>query len=181
MAEIQTYPDGTPVAGDKVPFVEDPDGAAALKLAPWSAFGGGGGGGGGAVLASASVNNATQQNPGGAGGPTPVDAALTVTFAAPASGRVTVMLQAAAYGNPGDSGTHWLLTAAGTPVANTSKFITALGVGNLMAYSVLIPVTVTPAASYTWAWAAKGSHASGGYATTYGGIYGAAVMMVFAA
>lgn len=33
MAEIQTYPSGTPVAGDKVPFVSDPTGSPALKLA----------------------------------------------------------------------------------------------------------------------------------------------------
>lgn len=33
MAEIHTYPDGTPVAGDKFPFVADPGGTPALKLA----------------------------------------------------------------------------------------------------------------------------------------------------
>jgi hypothetical protein len=47
MAEIQTYPDGTPIAGDKVPYVADPDGTPALMNADASVFLGGGGGGGG--------------------------------------------------------------------------------------------------------------------------------------
>lgn len=42
MAEIQTYPAGTPVAGDLVPYVSDPAGTPALKLADASALGGGG-------------------------------------------------------------------------------------------------------------------------------------------
>jgi hypothetical protein len=43
--EIQDYPDGTPSAGDKIPFVEDPAGTPALKLADLADVGGGGGGG----------------------------------------------------------------------------------------------------------------------------------------
>lgn len=45
MAEIQTYPSGTPVTGDVVPYVSDPAGTPALKLADISAFSGGGGAG----------------------------------------------------------------------------------------------------------------------------------------
>ena len=178
MAQIETYPDGTPAGTDKIPYVEDPAGTPALKLVEVSSLGGGGGS---SLLASASLNNVTQQNVGGSSGPTIVDAALTVTVTAPPSGSVIVMLQAAAYGNPGDSGVHWLLMAAGSAVAGTTKFVTALGVANLMAYSVLIPLDgLTPGDSYTWEWGGTGSYAGGGYATTYGGAFGAAVMVVLA-
>lgn len=40
MAEIQTYPSGTPVAGDKFAYISDPAGAPALKLADVGASGG---------------------------------------------------------------------------------------------------------------------------------------------
>lgn len=39
MPEIQTYPSGTPVAGDKIPYVSDPAGSPALKLADASLVG----------------------------------------------------------------------------------------------------------------------------------------------
>lgn len=42
MAEIQTYPDGTPADGDKVPYVADPGGTPALMLADVADLGGGG-------------------------------------------------------------------------------------------------------------------------------------------
>jgi hypothetical protein len=41
VGEIQEYPDGTPAAGDKVPFVSDPAGTPALMLADVSDLGGG--------------------------------------------------------------------------------------------------------------------------------------------
>lgn len=62
MAEIQTYPDGTPVLTDKVPYVADPGGLPQLKLAPVSAIGGGAGvavfgdGSDGDVIVNAPVN-----------------------------------------------------------------------------------------------------------------------------
>lgn len=40
MAEIQTYPSGTPAPGDKVPYVSDPTGSPALKLADMGSLGG---------------------------------------------------------------------------------------------------------------------------------------------
>lgn len=46
MPEIQTYPDGVPAAGDKIPYVADPSGAPTFKLADLSDVGAGGGGGG---------------------------------------------------------------------------------------------------------------------------------------
>ena len=52
MAEIQTYPDGTPAPADKVPYISDPAGTPALKLAEVSALGSGGGGGGDSVPAT---------------------------------------------------------------------------------------------------------------------------------
>lgn len=177
MPEIQTYPDGTPTGGDKVPYVEDPAGTPALKLADASALGGGGGG---SVLALATINHATQQNI--TNPTTVVNASLSVTFIAPASASVVVILQASAYGNPGDSATHWRLVEGGTVVANTSKVISAVASGSQTPYMVLIPVDgLIPGVAYTWDWGHTGSYPGGGYATVYGGIYGAAVMMVLAA
>lgn len=43
MAEIQSYPTGTPTGTDQVPYIEDPAGTPALKLAAVSDLGGGGG------------------------------------------------------------------------------------------------------------------------------------------
>jgi hypothetical protein len=55
MAGIETYPDGTPAAGDRIPYVEDPAGTPALKLVDVADLAGGGSGG--ALLASSGDPN----------------------------------------------------------------------------------------------------------------------------
>jgi len=55
MAGIETYPDGTPAAGDRIPYVEDPAGTPALKLVDVADLAGGGGSG--ALLASSGDPN----------------------------------------------------------------------------------------------------------------------------
>lgn len=45
MAQIETYPDGSPSPGDKFPYVEDPSGTALLKLVDVADLPGGGGAG----------------------------------------------------------------------------------------------------------------------------------------
>lgn len=109
-----------------------------------------------------------------------VNAALTVTFTAPASGDVLVKLCAFAYGVVADSSVTWCMLSGGTEV--TDAFIYATQIATQLPYNLTFPVTgLTPGASYTWVWGHRGNYAGSAGFTQYGGALGPATFEVWSA
>jgi hypothetical protein len=80
-----------------------------------------------------------------------VDAALTVTFTAPASGKVSVVLSGSVTA-PTSSTYAWDILQSGVEVAGTAQEVLFNFGGNIAITARTVITGLTPGQSYTWAW-----------------------------
>lgn len=148
----------------------------------YPAVGGGGGGGGGGILATASKNVAADALSGiqhTTAAFVDVDAALSVTFDAPASGSVVILLEAYPH-QSGGAKQLWNLRDAGGDVAGTSRWIGYDSTTyNGRTVVPIILTGLTPGNSYTYKWGHRTDTGTIA-ALALGPTYGPATMIVFA-
>lgn len=108
---------------------------------------------------------------------------LAITFVAPASGRVRLLLSCALASNA--VGTYWRVASGGVGVTESEGFISGEAAGIYIRYEHVCKVTgLTPNTSYTWTWQGRNASTTQTanllYGTNAGDNYGAAVMEVSA-
>lgn len=108
---------------------------------------------------------------------------MKVTFTAPPSGRVMVVLSALTLVQTSTEYMDWNLRDAGGDVAGTTKrALGGLGGAQLAVAACIDKSGLTPGTSYTWKWGLARSAGTGANVVTtyYGGVAGSAVMTVYA-
>lgn len=105
-----------------------------------------------------------------------LNAALTITFTAPASGKVLVILSATVYGNAGNN-TFWNLRQGAADVANSMSVVGSTAQAGFT--SLRIPISgLVSDQEYIWKWGGKVNASTSNLMV--GPTYGAAIMEVYA-